>query len=104
MLYSLEYAQCHRTANSRPLVTGYTLLGELKDLEIVSQAGQKLVIDLNFPGQMNDTEMRSMVSQLMYSYGANKRAAQPCQLYFTSLQVTINPTPLAFMQIHHFQL
>lgn len=52
-----------------------------------------MVIDLNFPGQMNDTEMRSMVSQLMYSYGANKRAAQPCQLYFTSLQVTLDPVP-----------
>lgn len=53
------------------------------------QAAQKLVIDLNFPGQMTEPEMRSMCSQLMYSYGANKRAVQPCQLYFTSLQVTL---------------
>lgn len=54
---------------------------------LTSQAALKLVIDLNFPGQMTEPEMRSMCSQLMYSYGANKRAPQPCQLHFTSLQV-----------------
>ncbi len=46
-----------------------------------------MVIDLAFEGKMTDPEVRSLCSQLMYSYGANKRAAQPCLLYLTSLAV-----------------
>ena len=46
-----------------------------------------MVIDLAFDGKMVDAEVRSLCSQLMYSYGANKRAAQPCQLHLTSLTV-----------------
>ena len=51
-----------------------------------------MVVDLAFDGKMTDPEVRSLCSQLMYSYGANKRAAQPCLLYLTSLTVRGNTT------------
>ena len=43
------------------------------------------VIDLDFDELMDEQEVRSLVQQLMYSYGANKRASRPLDLHLTSL-------------------
>ena len=43
------------------------------------------VIDLDFDELMDEQEVRSLVQQLMYSYGANKRARRPLRLHLTSL-------------------
>ena len=43
------------------------------------------VIDLDFDDLMDEQEVRSLVQQLMYSYGANKRAARPLRFHLTSL-------------------
>ena len=43
------------------------------------------VIDLDFDELMDEQEVRSLVQQMMYSYGANKRASRPLDLHLTSL-------------------
>ena len=50
------------------------------------QDGQGIVIDLDFEKQMTEGEIKSLCSQLQYSYASNTRAAVPCHLHFTSLQ------------------
>ena len=59
------------------------------------QHGQGVVIDLDFEKQMTETEIRSLCGQLQYCYASNTRAAVPCHLYFTSLQV-LQPSTLEF--------
>ena len=51
------------------------------------QDGQGIVIDLDFEEQMKETEIKSLCGQLQYCYSSNIRAALPCHLYFTSMQV-----------------
>lgn len=53
------------------------------------------VIDLDFDELMDEQEVRSLVQQLMYSYGANKRASRPLDLHLTSLCGRIEE------QLHH---
>jgi len=53
------------------------------------------VIDLDFDELMDEQEVRSLVQQLMYSYGANKRARRPLRLHLTSLGGRIET------QLHH---
>ena len=52
------------------------------------QDGQGVVIDLDFDEHMTESELKSLCGQLQYSYSSNTRAAVPCHLYFTSMQVS----------------
>jgi tRNA (guanine9-N1)-methyltransferase len=44
---------------------------------------QKIVIDLGFDDQMNEKDIRSLVSQLTYLYGRNRVMERPMQIYLT---------------------
>jgi tRNA (guanine9-N1)-methyltransferase len=46
----------------------------------------RCVIDLGFEAQMLEREVKSLVQQVLYSYGANRKAAMPWQIHLTSLQ------------------
>ncbi len=46
----------------------------------------RCVIDLGFEEQMLEREVKSLVQQVLYSYGANRKAATPWQIFLTSLQ------------------
>ena len=46
-------------------------------------SNQKVVIDLAFDAQMNEKDIRSLVSQLTYLYGRNRVMQHPLQLYLT---------------------
>lgn len=43
------------------------------------------LIDLDFDDKMDEQEVRSLVQQIMYSYGANRRAARPLRFHLSSL-------------------
>ena len=48
----------------------------------------KLVLDLDFWDLMPDGSQRSLVSQLAFSSGCNKKSEKPCSLHFTRCAVT----------------
>jgi hypothetical protein len=43
------------------------------------EKGYKVVIDCSFEENMGEREKKSLVQQVMYCHGANKRAACPCR-------------------------
>ena len=43
------------------------------------------LIDLDFDDKMDEKEVSSLVQQIMYSYGANRRAARPLRFHLSSL-------------------
>lgn len=43
------------------------------------------LIDLDFDDKMDEQEVRSLAQQIMYSYGANKRAPRPLRFHLSSL-------------------
>ncbi|KAF5387952.1 hypothetical protein D9615_000665 [Tricholomella constricta] len=47
--------------------------------------GGKVVVDLGFDDMMNEKEIISLCSQLAYTYSANRNAAHPFSLIYTSL-------------------
>ncbi|KAG6828658.1 hypothetical protein H0H92_007127 [Tricholoma furcatifolium] len=47
--------------------------------------GGKVVVDLGFDDMMNEKEIISLSSQLAYTYSANRNAAYPFSLLYTSL-------------------
>ncbi|KAF8076710.1 guanine-N(1)--methyltransferase [Lyophyllum atratum] len=47
--------------------------------------GGKVVVDLGFDDMMNEKEVVSLCSQLAYTYSANRNAAYPFSLLYTSL-------------------
>ncbi|KAF5321087.1 hypothetical protein D9619_000558 [Psilocybe cf. subviscida] len=49
------------------------------------QFGGHIVVDLGFDDMMNEKEIKSLCSQLAYTYSANRNAAYPFSLIFTSL-------------------
>jgi Trm5-related predicted tRNA methylase len=48
--------------------------------------GIRVVIDCSFEDKMGDREKKSLVQQIMYCHGANKRASRPCSLFITSIE------------------
>ncbi|KAG6891705.1 hypothetical protein C0992_010108 [Termitomyces sp. T32_za158] len=47
--------------------------------------GGRVVIDLGFDDKMNEKEIKSLCSQLAYTYSANRNVAYPFSLLYTSL-------------------
>lgn len=52
-------------------------------LKAAAKDGPKLVIDLDFWDLMMPQEQKSLLSQLAFCAGLNKRAPAPCSLHFT---------------------
>jgi len=50
-----------------------------------SAAGPGLAVELSFGGEMNARERKSLSHQLVRAYGANRNAAKPLRLAFSSL-------------------
>eukprot|EP00937_MAST-01D_sp_MAST-1D-sp2_P003575 g3575.t1 len=48
-------------------------------------AGVPMVIDCGFDALMTPKEQKSLVQQIMFSYGLNRRAKRPCTLHLTDL-------------------
>ena len=55
----------------------------LARLEAADKSGPRLIIDLEFWALMTPQEQKSLVSQLAYCCGHNRRAEKPCSLHFT---------------------
>ncbi|KAG5350808.1 tRNA (guanine-N(1)-)-methyltransferase [Termitomyces sp. T112] len=47
--------------------------------------GGRVVVDLGFDDKMNEKEIKSLCSQLAYTYSANRNATYPFSLVYTSL-------------------
>jgi tRNA (guanine9-N1)-methyltransferase len=52
------------------------------------ESGQRVVIDLEFPHLMNESEQRSMAHQVAYSYGSNTRSSTPAHLILSGVHGT----------------
>ena len=50
------------------------------------EQGPVCVVDCDFDDLMTDREVTSLSQQLMYAYGANRRAAKPLQYHITSVR------------------
>jgi tRNA (guanine9-N1)-methyltransferase len=48
-------------------------------------SGYRVVLDCEFESLMHEKETRSLVQQVMFAYGANKRADSPCQVLLTGI-------------------
>lgn len=64
-------------------------------LQEAESIAPKLVIDLGFWDLMKDGFQRSLVSQLAFSAGCNKRSEKPCSLHLTRY-VTTNGRNVGF--------
>ncbi|KAF3796618.1 tRNA (guanine(9)-N1)-methyltransferase [Nymphaea thermarum] len=47
------------------------------------EEGQRIVVDLDFPGLMAPAEINSLMQQIMYCYAVNGRCDSPCHLCLT---------------------
>lgn len=45
--------------------------------------GQKIIIDFGFESLMSESERKSLSSQLLYSYGENKKTDKPLKIYLS---------------------
>jgi len=61
-------------------------------LKTAMESGQRIVVDLDFEEQMNETEIRSLCQQLSYSYSANCHAEKPFHLHLASLKGHLEAT------------
>lgn len=60
-----------------------------KKIERLNQAkeiGQKIVVDVDFAHLMSESEISSLVQQIMYCYAVNGRSTSPCHLWLTGVQ------------------
>ncbi|KAJ4850726.1 hypothetical protein Tsubulata_037805 [Turnera subulata] len=55
-------------------------------LSMAKLNGQNIVIDLDFSHLMTDSEIHSLVQQIMYCYSVNGRSPSPCHLWLTGCQ------------------
>jgi len=72
--------------------------------QLAFENGQKLVIDLEFHDLMLEKERKSLMSQLMYCYAANNRAAEPCRLVLTGLDGPMGELYHAIPGSQHWQV
>jgi Trm5-related predicted tRNA methylase len=57
----------------------------------------KVIVDLGFWDKMTEQERRSLVSQLGFCVGSNKKANAPCSLHFTRRVTTTRLSWLSVM-------
>lgn len=56
---------------------------KMERLNRAREAGQKIVVDLEFSDLMSPNEIHSLVQQIMYCYAVNGRCTSPCHLWLT---------------------
>ncbi|KAH9608012.1 hypothetical protein KSS87_012511 [Heliosperma pusillum] len=52
--------------------------------------GQSIIIDLEFADLMTESELHSLVQQIMYCYAVNGRCTSPCHLWLTGCEGTMD--------------
>ncbi|KFK31353.1 hypothetical protein AALP_AA6G101400 [Arabis alpina] len=60
-----------------------------KKIERLTQAkeiGQNIVVDVDFAHCMSETEISSLIQQIMYCYAVNGRSTSPCHLWLTGIK------------------
>lgn len=56
---------------------------KIKKLKEAPDTAPKIVVDLDFWDKMREGEQRSLVSQLGFCIGANRKSDEPCSLHYT---------------------
>lgn len=59
---------------------------ELEEFRARAAKGATVVVDLEWEEMMQPKELKSLIQQLLYCYGANRRAQQPVQLCFSGVE------------------
>ncbi|GLT80238.1 hypothetical protein SLA2020_516900 [Shorea laevis] len=59
---------------------------KIEKLTKAKENGQNIVIDLEFAHLMTESEIHSLVQQIMYCYAVNGRSASPAHLWLTGCQ------------------
>jgi len=60
-------------------------IAELEDFRARSAKGTTVVLDLEWEDMMQPKEVKSLIQQVLYCYGANRKATQPLQLVFSGV-------------------
>ncbi|XP_010530074.1 PREDICTED: tRNA (guanine(9)-N1)-methyltransferase [Tarenaya hassleriana] len=63
---------------------------KIERLTQAKETGQNVVVDLEFAHLMSDSEIHSLVQQIMYCYAMNGRSACPCHLWLTGCRGQID--------------
>lgn len=59
---------------------------KMERLNRAKEIGQKIVVDVDFAHLMSESEISSLVQQIMYCYAVNGRSTSPCHLWLTGVQ------------------
>ncbi|KAH9615557.1 hypothetical protein KSS87_004090 [Heliosperma pusillum] len=59
---------------------------KFEKLSLAKLHGQSIVIDLEFSHLMSDSQLHSLVQQIMYCYAVNGRCTSPCHLLLTGCE------------------
>ncbi|CAH8384263.1 unnamed protein product [Eruca vesicaria subsp. sativa] len=59
---------------------------KMERLTKAKEIGQNIVIDVDFAHLMSESEISSLVQQIMYCYAVNGRSTSPCHLWLTGVQ------------------
>ncbi|CAN8245668.1 unnamed protein product [Cochlearia groenlandica] len=59
---------------------------KMERLTKAKENGQNIVIDVDFAHLMSESEISSLVQQIMYCYAANGRSTTPCHLWLTGVE------------------
>lgn len=70
----------------------------MKKLKKAADNAPKIIIDLDFWDKMKEGEQVSLVSQLGFCVGANRKADAPCSLHYTRF----DPLPSEYAQYKSF--
>ncbi|KAL9224777.1 hypothetical protein vseg_000782 [Gypsophila vaccaria] len=62
---------------------------KLEKLTWAKLHGQSIVVDLEFAHLMTESELHSLVQQIMYCYAVNGKSATPCHLWLTGCEGTM---------------
>ncbi|CAN8267082.1 unnamed protein product [Cochlearia groenlandica] len=59
---------------------------KMERLNLAKETGQNVVVDVEFAHLMSDSEISSLVQQIMYCYAVNGRSSSPCHLWLTGVK------------------
>ncbi|RID45261.1 hypothetical protein BRARA_I02004 [Brassica rapa] len=59
---------------------------KMERLTKAKEIGQNIVIDVDFAHLMSESEISSLVQQIMYCYAVNGRSSSPCHMWLTGVQ------------------
>ncbi|KAF3592948.1 hypothetical protein DY000_02024857 [Brassica cretica] len=59
---------------------------KMERLTRAKEIGQNVVVDVDFAHLMSESEISSLVQQIMYCYAVNGRSTSPCHLWLTGIK------------------